>query len=261
MSTVAKSTTNLHITKAVSGRLRWLRESKGLTLQEVAARTGYDLGYISKLERGKARNPSERFIASMVAAFRVNPAWLRTGEGDPYWDATKDSRTRIALPNWSEKRLQRIVAVLDELPDALAIDAVLGRLLHDETLESLQSIWREIGNLPNLPVTARLFWNDAFMRAQMDKLPGRPSKTDLTKAETSTKDVDVKAQLPSLLERLNRATKVSGKMSALADFLGHQTNRKIPLASVSRWLSGKREPGGEITLLMERWVEKQERQK
>jgi transcriptional regulator with XRE-family HTH domain len=67
--------------------------------------------------------------------------------------------------------------------------------------------------------------------------------------------VNVKAQLPSLRDRLNHATKETGKMSALAEYLG------VPLASVSRWLSGKREPGGEITLKLLHWVEQQERQK
>jgi DNA-binding transcriptional regulator YiaG len=79
---------------------------------------------------------------------------------------------------------------------------------------------------------------------------------DLTEAATSRKLAgDVKKQLPSLLERLNRATRETGKMSALADYL------KAPLASVSRWLSGKREPGGETALQMLHWVEQQERQK
>lgn len=87
------------------------------------------------------------------------------------------------------------------------------------------------------------------------------SKRDLTEAETSINLAEVKAQLPSLLVRLNRATKESGKMSALADFLGKASGQKVPLASVSRWLSGKREPGGEITLLLLQWVERQERQK
>jgi len=76
----------------------------------------------------------------------------------------------------------------------------------------------------------------------------------LTESATPAKSIAVKLQLPSLLERLNRATKESGKMTALADFLG------VPLASVSRWLSGKREPGGEITLRLLKWVEQQERQ-
>jgi transcriptional regulator with XRE-family HTH domain len=80
-------------------------------------------------------------------------------------------------------------------------------------------------------------------------------KTDLTKAATSNKVVAVKPQLPNLRERLNRATSESGQMSALAKFL------KVPLASVSRWLSGKREPGGEITLQMQEWVKARERQK
>lgn len=85
---------------------------------------------------------------------------------------------------------------------------------------------------------------------------GNGQNTLLTETETSAKvSGDVKKQLPSLLERLKKATKETGKMSALADYL------KVPLASVSRWLSGAREPGGEITLKMLNWVEQQERQK
>ena len=77
---------------------------------------------------------------------------------------------------------------------------------------------------------------------------------DLTGAATSGKlTPDVKKQLPSLLERLNRATKETGKMTALADYLG------VTLASVSRWLSGKRVPNGERVLQMLLWVERQER--
>lgn len=79
-------------------------------------------------------------------------------------------------------------------------------------------------------------------------------KSDLTQTTTIDKKLEVKAQLPNLLERLNRATQETGKMSALAGFLG------VPLASVSRWLAGKREPGGEITLKLLKWVEQQERQ-
>jgi transcriptional regulator with XRE-family HTH domain len=95
-----------------------------------------------------------------------------------------------------------------------------------------------------------------------NSLPGSGAKkTDLTYPATSAKHWKVKPQLPSLLERLNQATKETGKMSALAHFLGKAIGHRVPLASVSRWLSGKREPGGQITLLMQHWVEQQERQK
>jgi transcriptional regulator with XRE-family HTH domain len=80
-------------------------------------------------------------------------------------------------------------------------------------------------------------------------------KLDLTKAESAANNSDVKSPLPAFLERMKKASSATGKKSELAKFLG------APLASVSRWLSGEREPGGEITLKMLKWVEQQERQK
>jgi hypothetical protein len=76
----------------------------------------------------------------------------------------------------------------------------------------------------------------------------------LTEAATRAKLPPVKSQLESLLAKFDRLIKQPGKKTELADFLG------APLASVSRWLSGKREPGRNIALEMLRWVELQERQ-
>jgi transcriptional regulator with XRE-family HTH domain len=83
-------------------------------------------------------------------------------------------------------------------------------------------------------------------------------KLGLTNTATSGISVAVKPQLPRLLADLKQATKEAGKMSELAMFLTRATGQKVPLASVSRWLSGKREPGGEIALLMREWVRQQE---
>jgi DNA-binding transcriptional regulator YdaS (Cro superfamily) len=76
----------------------------------------------------------------------------------------------------------------------------------------------------------------------------------LTMVSESVKQSPMKAQLPSLLERLKKATEERGSKSALAAYLG------LPLASISQWLSGDREPGGETTLRLLHWVEQQERQ-
>jgi hypothetical protein len=76
----------------------------------------------------------------------------------------------------------------------------------------------------------------------------------LTCVAASGKLTPVKSQLKSLLAELNRLTREPGMKTKLADFLG------APLTSVSRWLSGEREPGGETTLQMLRWVQEQERQ-
>lgn len=76
---------------------------------------------------------------------------------------------------------------------------------------------------------------------------------DLTEAESSNTTFSVKPQLPDLLDRLQKATAQPGKKTELAKSL------KVPLASVSRWLSGEREPGGEVALQMLHWVEHEER--
>jgi hypothetical protein len=83
-------------------------------------------------------------------------------------------------------------------------------------------------------------------------------KEVLTDAETSARNVGVSAQLPKLLERLRKATAAPGRKSELAKALARSLGRDIPLASVSRWLSGEREPGGEIALRLLHWVESQE---
>ena len=95
----------------------------------------------------------------------------------------------------------------------------------------------------------------AANRAYLAAIPAKNINTKmLTDAETQGKLSHVNSQLENLLSTLKRLTKESGKKTELADFLG------APLASVSRWLSGEREPGGETTLQMLHWVEQQERQ-
>lgn len=76
----------------------------------------------------------------------------------------------------------------------------------------------------------------------------------LTEPSMRAKLMPVKSQLDNLLAGLERLIKEQGKKTELAEYLG------APLASVSRWLSGKREPGRKITLKMLRWVEQQGRQ-
>jgi transcriptional regulator with XRE-family HTH domain len=60
--------------------------------------------------------------------------------------------------------------------------------------------------------------------------------------------------MANLLDRLNKATSQRGMKSKLAKVMG------VPLANISQWLSGVREPGGETTLKLLHWVEQQERQ-
>lgn len=79
----------------------------------------------------------------------------------------------------------------------------------------------------------------------------------LTNTETSDLIAgNVNAQLPSLLKQLREATAEPGQKTALAKFLAKVSGRPVPLASVSRWLSGEREPGGETVLQMQAWLKR-----
>jgi transcriptional regulator with XRE-family HTH domain len=88
-----------------------------------------------------------------------------------------------------------------------------------------------------------------FSSAQRPQL----EKKDLTEASYQNTTENVKELLPNLRKKLNKLTQSAGKKSELADFV------EAPLASVSRWLSGDREPGGEVTLKLLKWVEQEER--
>lgn len=61
--------------------------------------------------------------------------------------------------------------------------------------------------------------------------------------------------LKALLKRVNRATSGHGKKTELAKFLG------VPPQRVTNWLSLHRAPNGEITILLQQWVNAQEKNK
>ena len=146
------------------------------------------------------------------------------------------------------------MAVLDDLQAALAPERVLLPLLADKSLEEVQTLWHEaVGS--DLPVTARLFWNDAFMHLQAQIMDREiRKKWELTNVTAAGNVSAVKSTMAKLLDRLNKATSQRGMKSKLAKVMG------VPLVNISQWLSGAREPGGETTLRLLHWVEQQERQ-
>ena len=67
----------------IEDRIKWLRKDKNMTQQEFADRIGTPRANIAGYERG-IRTPSEAMISLICSKFAVNETWLRTGEGDPY---------------------------------------------------------------------------------------------------------------------------------------------------------------------------------
>ena len=57
---------------------RW-RSTRGLTLADVAARSGLTVGYLSQVENDKA-SPSLDALGQVAAALEVEPAWFLMGD-------------------------------------------------------------------------------------------------------------------------------------------------------------------------------------
>ena len=63
---------------AVGARIRALRRSKGLGLNEMADRTGLSIGFLSQMERGLS-SPTLRALTSLADAMQVNLAEIVRG--------------------------------------------------------------------------------------------------------------------------------------------------------------------------------------
>jgi len=59
--------------------VRTLRERRGWTQEDLAARSDVAQNTISKIESGFTRQPAFRIIVALARAFRVNPLQLRFG--------------------------------------------------------------------------------------------------------------------------------------------------------------------------------------
>lgn len=67
----------------IGERLKWLRKDQKLTQQAFADKLGLKRNTVGGYEIGTV-TMSDRTIGDVCAKFAVNETWLRTGEGEPY---------------------------------------------------------------------------------------------------------------------------------------------------------------------------------
>lgn len=270
--------------REIASRIREHRRASKCTQSYLAAQIGIEAAAITRIELGRVplKYDLARILFSLLEA---NPKWVATGQGNPkgYIDLPHSTDLKInGNETFSSVFFRELWPMFEgDKPETESEEAfrytrgkikagqieMWFELVPDgytrELNKGLETFWKEFySKLP--PEDAKNKFRRALRRGSfVAKLKQRIARWNeiaenivLTDSATYEKlSPDVKPQLPNLRDRLNQATKESGKMSALADYL------KVPLASVSRWLSGKREPGGEITLKLLHWVEQQERQK
>ena len=266
-----------------------MREKHGLSLEALGSRLGVGRSYLSLLENQKREKPSALFTAMICQTYNVRREWLLDGLGSPfdaeYLNRAAEAGTitgrEVPEPITLEERAKSLAllvaallmagnrtkdglarALVDVLKNPLPLPAVTieaARLIAEELHHGLHASKRPGASLGIKTLSdvladgtnARRTYESLLRDTLEQKLS---QKQLLTSVAASGKLSPVKSQLKNLLADLNRLTKESGKKTELAEFLG------APLTSVSRWLSGEREPGGETTLRLFHWVKQQERQ-
>lgn len=258
--------------REICGRVREIRKRASLSQKEFANVLGLTRAQVAALDM--TWYPLRYGAADRLCQrFNICQRWLATGL-DPargYVEIRPEIAIGIGARELFSAAYERNIAhsvklavrANEELERALASDPQAADKIRENQLYNLALMWfsRIPPHLYQAYFGALMAASSEFYQKHKREIPLQSQvrivenndKKDLTQSASVVKYAPVKATFPSFLARLNRATEETGKKSQLAEYLG------APAASVSRWLSGQREPGGEITLKMLRWVELQER--
>jgi transcriptional regulator with XRE-family HTH domain len=241
--------------RQVCERLSAARRFLNLSQDELAAAIGTTRDQLANIETGRT---SLRFQIGWFACRHLNidPWYLATGHstGRGFRDINVASRQDISR---DESFRSVCIGQLRDALDPQKIPAQKQLYLDwpdDLVARSYERAVVGVASafLSETPPALRAEALEYLTRILREFVEKRRQNNLLTETSISGNLPAVKLQLEKLRERLNRITKESGKKTDLAEFLG------APAASVSRWLSGEREPGGETTLQMLKWVEQQE---
>lgn len=236
--------------KEIGARVAEARRQHGLSRISFAEGMFPDASALVRIELGRV--PLRYLMARKF--------WQKMPQLNPLFLSAGKAPLRLELPLWLPQPKD-----IDVPHDAL-FSAVIER--YSTELMTLLGP-KETHRLPPSWIPAQRFYLDLLrFKAHNEELKirgfsewidqleasGQEKRTSLlTEAETRSNVAGVKSPLKSLVADVNRLASKPGKKSELAKFL------KAPPASVSRWLSGEREPGGETTLKLLEWVEQQKR--
>lgn len=99
-------------------RIRDLRKTHlKLTQQAFADQLGLSQNYVWQIEKGE-RVPSDRTISDICREFNCNEIWLRTGEGDPFQEESRQEqimRFATQTVNGSDEFKKAFVSMLAKM--------------------------------------------------------------------------------------------------------------------------------------------------
>jgi transcriptional regulator with XRE-family HTH domain len=238
-----------------------VRRQLDLSQDTLAAAVGITRDQLANIETGRTVLNFE-IGWKICRHLNVDPLYLASGIGAamPFYNVDLEGRNIRGSDSF---RIVCATQLLEELEFSRALSRALSgnkQLFAEFQADALAPAYeRAISGivkafLAEAPPQIRKLALEYIARSLREFLDVHAKRKLLTDISECVKHSPMKAQLPSLLERLKKATEERGSKSALAAYLG------LPLASVSQWLSGDREPGGETTLRLLHWVMQQESQ-
>jgi len=213
-----------------------------MSLEDFATPLSVGASYLSKLERGASTNPSPMLLDVICRNFYTNRVWLLEGQGKPFlveeYNAIAASKEFIPSPVPD----QIWVPFTDNYIDQIKELAIVFRNYADQMGERADALEKQARDFEAIQVLIN--------RTKAQNL-------ELTKASAADLlNAPMKPQWPILKTKLQEMMEHPGARAALVKYL------KVDPTQISQWLSeaqSAREPGGEYTLQMLKWVELQER--
>lgn len=116
-------------------RIQYIITQKGVTKTAFAKTAKVSQGFVSQICSGVS-NPSDRTIELICQEYDVNEAWLRTGEGEPFKERSRQEEImRFAVQTYKsgDEFRQAFVAMLSKLDpeDWQALNRIADKLLEE----------------------------------------------------------------------------------------------------------------------------------
>ena len=118
-------------------RIKAIRENFGLNQTDFGARIGVKQTTVAGYENG-TRTPIDAVILTICREFHVNEDWLRTGQGDPYVQLSRDEELAAFFGN---------VLKGDDPDFRRRLLSVMSRLTTDEWALLEQMAWKLVDEL------------------------------------------------------------------------------------------------------------------
>lgn len=121
----------------IAERITKVIKDKAKTKTEFAEKLNISQSFVSRLASGE-KEPSDRTIADICREFDVNEDWLRTGQGDPYVQLSRDEELAAFFGS----------VLKGEDPDfRRRLLSVMSRLTTDEWALLEQMAWKLVDEL------------------------------------------------------------------------------------------------------------------